>query len=112
MSRAPGTREDFAAGGFRVDDLAGMRAEAQIEAIAKSDDETHGITGLGEVKWVLCMLLERGRSSRTISISYKALINSVLARFNLMDSLALSTPLTPGTPLSTADCLTTQEEMN
>ena len=112
MSRAPRTQEHFAAGGFRVDDLAGIRYKAQIEALAKTVDEKYGITGLGEVKWVLGMLLERDRSARTVSISHAALINSILAQFNLMDALPLSTPLAPGTPLSTADCLTTQEEMS
>jgi len=68
--------------------------------------------GLGEVKWVLGMLLERDRAARTISILQEAFINSILARFSLTDATALSTPLALGTHLSAADCPTTQEEMD
>ena len=59
---------------------------------------------------MLGMLVERDRAARTISISQEAFINSILARFNLTDASPLSTPLTPGTHLSAADCPTSQEE--
>ena len=103
-------QEEFVAGGFWVDDFVGIGSGAQLEALAKTVDEKYGITGLGEVKWVLGMLVERDRSARMISISQEAFINSVLACFNLTDATPLSTPLTPGTQLTNADCPQTQEE--
>ena len=103
-------QEDFAAGGFWVDDFIGIGSGAQLEALAKSVDAKYGITGLGEVKWVLGMLVERDRSARTISISQEAFINLILARFNFIDATPLSTPLAPGTQLTNADCPQTQEE--
>ena len=62
-------QEDFAAGGFWVDDFVGIGSKAQHEALAKSVEEKYGITRLGEVQLVLGMLLEGDHSARTISIS-------------------------------------------
>ena len=103
-------QEDFTAGSFWVDDFVGIGSRVQLEALAESVDGKYSITGLGEVKWVLGMLLERNHAARMISISQEAFINSILACFNLMDASPLSTPLVPGTQLSTTDCPTTQEE--
>ena len=103
-------QEDFTVGGFWVDDFVGIGSRAQLEALAESVDGKYSITRLGEVKWVLGMLLEHDHAARTISISQEAFINSILACFNLMDASPLLTPLVPGTQLSTADCPTTQEE--
>lgn len=108
--RNPGGQEDFAAGGFWVDDFVGIGSRKELDALAESVDAKYGITGLGDVKWVLGMLLERDRAARTISISQEAFINSVLARFHLTDASPLSTPFVPGTHLSEADCPATQEE--
>ena len=57
------------------------------------------------------MLLEHDRSTRTISISREAFIDSILARFDLADATPVITPLAPGTRLSAADCPTSQDEM-
>ena len=77
-----------------------------------SVDVEYGITGLGEVKWVLGILIERDRDTRSIYISQEAFINTVLARFNLSDAAPFSTPMIPGTRSSSADCPTLQEEKN
>ena len=57
-----------------------------------SVDVEYGITGLGEVKWVLGMLIKRDRDTRSIYISQDVFINTVLARLNLSDAAPLSTP--------------------
>ena len=103
-------QEDFAAGSFWVDNFVRIGSRAQLEALAESVDGKYSITRLGEVKWVLGMLLERNCAARTISISQEAFINSILSCFNLMDASPLSTPLVPSTQLSTTNCPTTQEE--
>ena len=72
--------------GFWVNDCVGIGSGAQLEALVKSVDGNYGITRLGEVKWVLGMLMEHNHSARTILISQEALISSVLAHFNLMDT--------------------------
>ena len=101
---------DFAAGGFWVDDFVGIGSGKELDALAKSVDEKYGITGLGEVKWVLGMLIERDRAARAVYLSQEAFINSLLTRFSLTDAAPLTTPLAPGTHLSAADCPTSQEE--
>ena len=52
------SQEVFVAGGFWVDDFIGIGSGAQLEALVKSVDAKYGITGLGEVRWVLGMLVE------------------------------------------------------
>jgi len=103
-------REDFAAGGFWVDDFVGIGSRKELDALAKSVDAKYGITAVGEAKWVLDMLIERDRAARTVSISQEACINSMLTRFNLADATTLSTPLASGPQLSSADCPTSQDE--
>ena len=103
-------QEDFTAGGFWVNDFIRIGSRVQLEVLAESVDRKYGITRLGEVKWVLGMLLECNCAARMISISQEVFINSILACFNLMDTSPLTTLLVPGTQLSTTDCPTTQEE--
>ena len=103
-------QKDFAAGGFWVDDFVSIGSGKELDALAKSVDEKYGITGLGDVKWVLGMLIERDRAARENYISQEAFINSLLTRFSLTDAVPLSTPLAPGTRLSADDCPTSQEE--
>jgi len=49
-------REDFVAGGFWVDDLVGIGPEKELAALAKGIDAKYGVTGLGEVRWILGMI--------------------------------------------------------
>ena len=101
---------DFAAGGFWVDDFIGIGSGKELNALAKSVDVKYSITGLGDVKWVLGMLIERNRAARTIYTSQEAFINST--QFNLIDTAPLSMPLAPSTCLSAAGSPTYQEEKN
>ena len=87
--------QDFTAAGFWVDDCVAIGSGEELASLSKSMDEKYGITRLGEVKWVLGMLMECDRPARTISISQEAFIDSILARFNLVDASTVSTPLAP-----------------
>jgi len=60
---------------------------------------------------VLSMHMERDCSVRTISISQGEFIDSVLTRFNLTDAAPVTTPLAPGTHLSSDDRPTSKDEM-
>src|SRR5258708_3106201 len=105
------TREDFTAAGFWVDDCVAIGSGKRLDALAESVNAKYGITGLGEVRWVLGMLMERDRSARTISISQEAFVDSILARFNFTNATIVATPLAPGTHLSVNDCPTSQDEI-
>ena len=108
--RNPRGQEDFAAGGFWVDNFVGIGSRKELNALAESVNAKYGITGFGDVKWVLGMLLEHDRTTQMILISQEVFINSVLAWFHLTDASPLSTPFVPSTHLSEADCPATQEE--
>ena len=102
------TDRDFAAAG---DSCGAIGSRRGLTALAESVNAKYGMTGLGEVRWALGMLLERDRPARTISIFQEAFIDSVLARFNLTDATPVATPLTPGTHLSTDDGPASKDEI-
>ncbi len=58
------------------------------------------------------MLIEhdRDRAARAVYFSQEAFTNTSLTGFNLTDTAAFSTPLTPGAHLYAADCPISQEE--
>jgi hypothetical protein len=49
----------FVTGRFWVDDFIGIGSGEGLRELAGSVDRRYGITGLGEVKWLLGMLVER-----------------------------------------------------
>jgi len=80
-----------------VSDFVSIGSGKDINALAKEIDAKYGVTGLGEVKWILGMKVERDRAERTISMSQEAFFDSILARFNLTDAVPTTTPLRLGT---------------
>ena len=87
------------AGGFWVDDFIGIGAGGGLDELARGVDAKYGLTGFGEVKWMLGMLVERDRSARAIYLSQEAFIKTILSRFNLADATSLATPMVPETRL-------------
>ena len=100
----------FVMGGFWVDNFVGVGSRKELDALAKGIDTKYGVTGLGEVRWILGMKVKHDWTARTISISQEAFIDSILACFNLADAAPTMTPLTPGTQLTKADCPTAQAD--
>jgi len=80
----------FVASGFWVDDFIGIGDGEHLGALADSVDRKYGITGLGKVRWLLGMLVERDREPRAIYVLQGAFIDSALARFHLSDAARLS----------------------
>src|SRR5258706_11631304 len=39
--------------------LVGVGSRSELDALAESVDQKYGVTGLGDVKWLLGMLIER-----------------------------------------------------
>ena len=71
------------------------------------------VTGLGEVKWVLSMLIKCDRPARTISISQEVFIDTMLTRFGLTDTTPVTMLLMllmPNTHLSADSCRTTKDK--
>jgi hypothetical protein len=104
----PWDRKELVAGGFWVDDFIGIGSRKELEALKNGVDVKYGVTVLrgGQMgpRYADC-------SARTISISQGAFIDLILTRFNLTDAAPVTTPLVPGTHLSTDDCPTSKDEM-
>ena len=50
-------------------------------------------------------------SARMIAISQEVFIDSILARFNRVDAIAVTMPFAPRSHISVADCPTSQDEI-
>jgi hypothetical protein len=73
-------------------------------------NEKFQITDLGSISWLLGLAIKRDRSMRTLYISQKSYIESIIRRFNLEDAKSLTIPIDPNTSLSKDQCPTTEEE--
>lgn len=60
------------------------------------------ITDLGELHWLLGIEVKREKEKRTISLSQRSYIESIIRRFGFEDSKPISTPMDPNTKISTA----------
>jgi Reverse transcriptase (RNA-dependent DNA polymerase)/gag-polypeptide of LTR copia-type/Integrase core domain/GAG-pre-integrase domain len=66
---------------------------------------------LGEAQFVLGIQIQRNRAAHTLSISQHAYVKSVVERFNMMESHAVSTPMDHTVKLSKADCPSTLDQI-
>ena len=57
------------------------------------------ISDLGEVRWLLGFEIYRDRSARTLSLSQRDYIDTLLTQFNLRDANPVATSLDPHTNL-------------
>ena len=60
------------------------------------------ITDLGELHWLLGIEIKRNRENRTIHLSQRSYIDSILRRFNFQDLKPVSTPMETHVKLSTS----------
>jgi hypothetical protein len=68
------------------------------------------VTDLGELHWMLGVEIKRDRDARTIHLSQRAYIDSILRRYNLDELKPLSTPMDPATRLTSEQAPATAEE--
>jgi len=59
------------------------------------------ITDHGPINWFLGFEIKRDRDARTISINQHAYIEGIIKKFGLTNARPISTPMEPGTQLST-----------
>jgi hypothetical protein len=83
---------------------------ATIEQLKKDLRSHYEISDLGEIHWLLGIEVKRDRTKRTISLSQRAYIETILKEFHLEDATALSVPAEPGTILGTHQCPKTPAE--
>ena len=68
------------------------------------------ITDLGELHWLLGIEIKRNRELRTIHLSQRAYIQSILQRYNLHELKPVSVPMDPSARFSTAQAPSTTQE--
>ena len=73
-------------------------------------DQKFKITDLGSISWLLGLAIERDRVARTLYISQRSYIESIIRRFNLEDAKPLTIPIDPNISLSKDHCAETEEE--
>ena len=109
-TNSPWDRGGFVAGGFWVDDFVGIGSGKGLRALGEGINRRYGVTGSGDIRWVLGMMLERDRPARTISISQEAFIDILLQRFGLVGVTPITMPLVPSSRLSIADSPVTDQQ--
>ena len=96
---------------IHVDDCIFTRDSAKLIAEYKEKlNECYALTDLGPVHWLLGIKISRDRDKRTISLSQKTYIDSILNRFALADAKAYATPIVPGVTYSRSDSSASKTE--
>ena len=85
-----------------TDDMAvtGNTIEA-IHWVKERFKERFEVSDLGEIKWLLGHEVKYNKTARTLSISQRMYIDSLVERFELSNANSISMPMEPGTILST-----------
>ena len=68
------------------------------------------MSDLGELAWILGIRVKRDRTSKTISLSQAAYIDSIVKRFNLSSASPLKTPIDTNAQLSKDQCPSTTRQ--
>jgi hypothetical protein len=86
-----------------VDDCSIATTSLKIMSDLKTRISQHvEVTDLGELHWLLGIEIKRDRERRTISMSQRSYINSILRRYSLEDLKPVSTPMEPHVRLSSS----------
>lgn len=94
-----------------VDDCTIIGTTLLIIQNFKSDISKHvDITDLGELTWILGIEVRRDRRLRTIHLSQRSYIESIIRRYGFEDAKPLSLPMDPNTRLSSTQSPSTTEE--
>lgn len=95
-----------------VDDLGLLGSSPRTILSVKSDIKKRvPIKDIGEMGQYLGMEVIRNRSARTISLSHRRYIDSMLETYGLKDVKPASTPLATGSQLSAADSPSSPEQL-
>ena len=93
-----------------MDDCIAIGSRKEFAALAKSVDAQYSITGLGEVRWVLGMLLEHDLPAHTTSRSKEGFLDSIVAPFTFTDATTVVTPLQEHT-IPRSNCPTLKDQI-
>lgn len=71
----------------------------------------YAMTDLGPISWLLGIQVTRNMQNRTITLSQRSYIESIIARFNFTDAKPLAIPMDPNVAFSKDDCPKTEDEI-
>jgi hypothetical protein len=87
------------------------RTKAIIKAIKDGLRKHLEIHDMGEIHWMLGLKIKRNRELRTLSISQRSYIDSIVTRYGFKDAKPLSIPIVANSTLSRNDCPTTTSDI-
>ena len=88
-----------------VDDITlACKDGAKIDSVVQELSQHFKLRDLGPTTQLLGLEIHRDRSNRCLSISQRQYISNLLQEHGLSDCKPVSTPLNPGTRLSTSMC--------
>ncbi|THH13391.1 hypothetical protein EW146_g6815 [Bondarzewia mesenterica] len=94
-----------------VDDLAIFSSALRLlESLKDELNKAFEMTDLGEISWLLGIEIRRDQKARTVALSQRAFIDTIVSRFNLENAKPLSTPLDPSFPLNKTQCPSTPRQ--
>ena len=95
-----------------VDDLTLAASTVTLMQATKNQLKSEfEMTDDGDIHWLLGINIKRDRKARTISLSQKFYIDSMLSRYRLERAKSVSMPMEPGLKLSVKQCPSTPEEI-
>ena len=71
----------------------------------------YALTDLGPIYWLLGIKVTRNRAARTITLSQRSYIESILRKFNFTDLKPVSIPMEPGATFLKTQCPSTPEDV-
>jgi hypothetical protein len=84
-----------------VDDMVVMANHiSHIQCFKTQLLEFFKITDLGELNWLLGLKVTRDRVARTLTLSQRAYVDTIINHFSLGEAKSAQTPMEPGTMLS------------
>ena len=96
-----------------VDDFTITAATPNLIKATKDGLRKHlEIHDMGEIHWMLGIEIKRNRELRTISLSQRSYIDSIITRYGFEDAKPLSIPIVANSTLSRNDCPTTTADIS
>jgi hypothetical protein len=95
-----------------VDDLTiVMSGKVLMDEVKKKLRTELEVMDLGEIHWLLGIEIRRDRENRSIMLSQKSYIDSIIKCFGLEDAKPLASPMEPSAHLTNTQCPATSREI-
>lgn len=103
--------DDWAACAFWVNDQTGVGSQYQLDCVAAMFCQKYGISGEGDLCWMLGIGVTCDFTTHTISLLQELYIDNLVKQFRLKHTTTVTTPLAPGAILTKDQCPMSSEEL-